>query len=188
MNVFDFDKTIFYRDSTVEFWKYCVGRKKSLLLLLPKQGFYGVLYGLHVIPLKKFKEKFFCFLKHIDAEKYAEDFWERNLSHVMPWFYDAREEGDWVVSASPEFLLRPVCKTLGMRLLATRMDPKTGAIEGENCKREEKVKRLAEAGVTEWQRAYSDSLSDTPILERAECGFLVDNRKGTVLEWSSRKD
>lgn len=187
MNVFDFDKTIFYRDSTVEFWKYCLKRKKSLLLLLPKQGFYGILYGLRLMRRVKFKEKFFCFLRHIDAEEYVEAFWNEQMQHIMPWFYAAKQDGDWVVSASPEFLLRPVCARLNLNLLATIVDPHTGRITGENCRDQEKVRRLEQAGITEWDKAYSDSLSDTPILERAAQGFLVNNAKGTVTDWRSVK-
>lgn len=181
MTVFDFDKTIFRTDSTVGFWKYCIRRKKSLLFLLPKQGFYGVLYGLRCIPLKKFKEKFFCFFKHIDAEAWAEEYWQENEKDVMPWARDAIEGGDWIVSASPEFLLRPIADRLHLYLLATKVDPKTGRFDGENCKGREKIRRLAEVGIFKWQKAYSDSLSDTPILSVADEGFLVDNKKGTIV-------
>lgn len=180
MTVFDFDKTIFRVDSTVAFWKYCIRRKKSLIFLLPKQGFYGVLHGLKIISLTAFKEKFFCFFKHIDAERWAEEFWAENEGGVMPWAREAIAEGDYVVSASPEFLLRPVCKKLGVHLLATVADPKTGKITGENCKGEEKIRRLAAVGVTKWEKSFSDSLSDTPILAVADEGYLVDNKKGTI--------
>lgn len=181
MTVFDFDKTIYRTDSTVGFWLYCLKRKKSLLFLLPKQGFYGILYALRLIPLKQFKEKFFCFLKHVEAEAWAEEFWQENEKNVMPWARRAIRGGDWIVSASPEFLLRPIADRLHMNLLATKVDPKTGAFFGENCKGQEKIKRLAEVDVFQWQKAYSDSLSDTPILSVADEGFLVDNKKGTIV-------
>lgn len=181
MTVFDFDKTIYRTDSTVGFWKYCIKRKKSLLFLLPKQGFYGLLYGLHIIPLKVFKQKFFCFLKRIDAVKWAEEFWDENEKNIMPWAKRAIVGGDWIVSASPEFLLVPIADRLGMNLLATKVDPKTGKFSGENCKGREKIKRLAEVGVFKWQKSYSDSLSDSPILSVADEGFLVNNKKGSIV-------
>ncbi|MGN1235157.1 MAG: HAD-IB family phosphatase [Christensenellaceae bacterium] len=186
MTVFDFDKTIFRTDSTVAFWKYCVKRKKSLVFLLAKQAFWGVLYGLKLVKLKVFKEKFFCFMKHIDAEAWAKEFWEENESGIMPWAREAIREGDWVVSASPEFLLRPIAEKLGVQLIATVTDPATGKITGENCKGKEKIFRLAAVGVTEWDRSYSDSLSDTPILSVAKEGFLVDNKKGTIVPFQPR--
>ena len=36
--VYDFDETIYDGDSTVDFYKYCVKRKPSLLLLLGLKG------------------------------------------------------------------------------------------------------------------------------------------------------
>lgn len=186
MTVFDFDKTIYKTDSTVAFWKYCIGRKKSLLLLLPKQGFYGVLYGLRLISLTAFKEKFYCFLKHIDAETWAEEFWAQAQQNIMPWTKDEIREGDWVVSASPEFLLRPIAKKLNVNLLASPVDPKTGTYHGENCKGEEKIRRLAEVGVTAWDKSFSDSLSDAPILSVAAEGYLVNNKKGTIVPFVKR--
>lgn len=186
MTVFDFDKTIYKTDSTVAFWGYCIKRKKSLLWLLPKQGFYGLLYGLHIIRLTAFKEKFYCFLKHIETEAWVDDFWKEAEKNIMPWAKEVIQEGDWIASASPEFLLRPIAKKLKMNLVASPVQANTGKYEGENCKGEEKIRRLAEYGVTKWQKSYSDSLSDTPILSVADEGFLVNNKKGTIVPFEKK--
>lgn len=52
--------------------------------------------------------------------------------------------------------------------------PTTAAIEGRNCRGEEKVRRLdtAESGAT-IDRAYSDSLCDLPLLSRAQRPYVV---------------
>ncbi len=45
-----------------------------------------------------------------------------------------RKEDDVIISASPEFLLRPICNRLGIRhLIASRVDARSGAYDGQNC-------------------------------------------------------
>ena len=36
INVYDFDKTIYDGDSTIDFWIFCLKRNKTILLNIPK--------------------------------------------------------------------------------------------------------------------------------------------------------
>jgi phosphoserine phosphatase len=62
------------------------------------------------------------------------------------------------------------------------MDKHTGKIEGINCTKEEKVRRLMDAhpgAVVE--DFYSDSLKDTPMARIAEKAYMV--KKDRITEW-----
>ena len=106
-----------------------------------------------------------------DAEKEAELFWQEKADRMNDWFNPREHDVKTVVcSASPVFQIKPICDRLGVDLLiATRMNPSTGLIEGENCKSTEKVSRLKkEAADYEFRDVYTDNLvSDGPILELA---------------------
>jgi fatty acyl-CoA reductase len=82
-----------------------------------------------------------------------------------------------LLSASPDIYLERLAELLGAdMLICTKLsratDFLTGDLEGGNCKGREKLRRLLEQyreHNIDWSRsfAYSDSLSDLPILERA---------------------
>ena len=62
------------------------------------------------------------------------------------------------------------------------MDIRSGAITGENCHDEEKVRRFREdCPQSEIQEFYSDSRSDAPLARIAERAFLV--KKGKLSAW-----
>lgn len=171
-DLYDFDKTVFNGESGSEFWLFCLKRHPSIIRFFPKQavGFFGH-YVFHNISKKHSKELFYSYLKAIDAEKEAELFWQENAVKMNSWFKPKKHDVKTVVcSASPVFQIKPICDRLGVDLLvATRMNPSTGLIEGENCKNTEKVRRLEkEAADYEFRDVYTDNLvSDGPILELA---------------------
>ena len=183
MNVYDFDGTIYDGDSTIDFFLYALRRKPSLIRCGPRQLWGFVLYGLKKINRTKLKEYFFSFLPAIDAEALAEAFWTQNQHKIFDWYLTQQKEDDIIISASPSFLLTPICKRLSIsRLLASDVDPRTGAFAGENCRGQEKVRRLkSEYKVTHIDCFYSDSRSDLPLANIADKAFLVKN--GVVNEW-----
>ena len=85
--------------------------------------------------------------------------------------------GDVIASASPEFLLSTPCTTLGLRLIGTKLDPKTGQISGLNCRGAEKVHRWRETYSNGPEEFFTDSIrADAPIMALAERCFLVSRR------------
>ena len=183
MNVYDFDGTIYDGDSSVDFFLYALKRKPSLLRYAPRQACGFLLYGLKRISKTKLKEYFFSFLSGIDAEKLAEDFWNQNHHRIYKWYLDQQQPDDIIISASPEFLLKPICRRLGIHhLIASTVDAQSGKFSGENCRGAEKVQRLAkEYNVTQIDNFYSDSHSDLPLAQIANNAFLIVN--GNARKW-----
>lgn len=180
MNVYDFDKTIYDGDSTADFYWYCFRRHPSIWRYLPAQGYAAVRFLLGRMNKTDFKQRFYCFLKAIgDIDRDVSLFWEQHADKLKPWYLRNHQADDVVISASPEFLLEPVCKRLGIpSLMASRVDKHTGKYTGRNCHGEEKVRRFREAfGDRAISCFYSDSLSDAPLAEIADKSFLVKGAK-----------
>ena len=124
---------------------------------------------------KKLKEALFSFLNRLDdVERIVEEFWNEHGGQVAAWYLQQKRPDDLIISASPEFLLRPMTDRLGVSLIATPMNPYTGKIAGRNCHDEEKKRRFLERyAVDEVEDFYSDSLSDTPMAKLGRRAFLV---------------
>ena len=165
MNIYDFDGTLYDGDSTFDFLKYSIKKHPSLIRFQAKERFYRIFTG-------------------YDAEGLLEEFWDCHQHKIFPWYADQQEETDIVISASPEFILNPICARLGIRtLMASRVDSKTGKYQGLNCWGDEKVRRLKEqTGISHCDKFFSDSHSDQPLANIADAAFLVKN--GKILPWN----
>ena len=188
MNVYDFDKTVYRRDSSSDFWLFMLSRHVSVLGSLPRAAAAAVGYIFGRKSFLELKQALFSFLAHIpDAKSEVESFWDRKMSGIYGWYLENRRPDDIVISASPEFLVAPACARLGVAdVIATRMDIGTGLIEGKNCKGGEKVVRLKErypdATVESF---YSDSYSDTPLACLAKDAYII--KKGRPSPWVFRE-
>lgn len=185
MNVYDFDKTIYEDDSTRDFYRYCVRKNKKVLLALPKTGLVGLAYLAGLCDKTTLKGVFFRFLRYLeDAPAMVESFWAIHSPKIKECYLQRKRPDDVIISASPEFLLKPVCGDV--TLIGSRVDIKTGAYTGKNCYGPEKVLRLRErfpdAAVEEF---YSDSLSDSPLAELAQKAYIVLG--GKLIPWSEYK-
>lgn len=183
-DLYDFDKTVYPQDSETVFLFYCILNRPWLILLSPWLLLNLVLFFLGFGD--QFKGRCFSFLRFIDGEKMAVKFWENQQKNIYPIFNPENRERPVVVcSASPEFFLRPICEKYDVHtLIATRMDPKTGRIDGFNCKDKQKPIRLAETlPDAEFINVYSDSLkNDVHIFELGKKCYLA--KKGTLTEMS----
>lgn len=187
MNVYDFDGTIYDGDSTVDFYLYCLRRRPRIAVYAFRQALGILRHATGRIDTTRMKEEFFSFLSALDnSEKLAVSFWEARQGRIKSWYLGQKRESDVVISASPEFLLRPICAILGIEPpIATRMDPGSGRIRGRNCKGAEKPLRFSERFPGEnIQQFFSDSLSDAPLAGMAEEAFLV--KKNDLLCWPER--
>ena len=183
MNVYDFDGTLYDGDSTMDLYKYCLLRRPYILFCLPGQLAARSRYKKGRMDLTQLKEAYYRFFRYVDAEKMSKRFWDSHQNRIFPWYEDVRKEDDLVISASPEFHIREICARLGIRnVIASKVDPKTGAYDGVNCRDEEKVRRFREAfGDTEIEDFYSDSDHDIPLARMAKRAFLV--KDGEPVEW-----
>ena len=99
--------------------------------------------------------------------------WKTHEHKLREYYLLQKHQTDVIVSASPEFMLMPICAKLGVNLIASRVDPKTG-VSQTNCFGEEKVRRFrALYPDVHVHSFYSDSLSDTPLAKLAQESFLV---------------
>lgn len=175
LNVYDFDKTIYDGDSSIDFYLFCLKRKKSIILLLPKQVFAMILYKLKIKDKEYFKSQFFSFVKKIDnIDKTVEVFWKQKIVKIKTWYKKQSKTSDVIISASPEFLLKPLEKKLKIKVVASKVSKKTGTFLGKNCYGEEKVHRFnKEFNNKKITGFYSDSMSDLPLMKIAEHAYLV---------------
>lgn len=188
MNAYDFDKTIYDGDSTADFYLFSLRRHKKIITLAPSL----LIAFIKFYVLKKgtktdFKEVMYRFLTYCDTEKDIKDFWEINKDKIKQFYFDNQRPDDVIISASPEFLLKPICKELGINsLIASRVDCKTGKYSGINCHGKEKVRRFYEIYGNDViiEEFFSDSYSDTPMAEISKKAYLVKQDK--LLDWNQK--
>ena len=186
MCVYDFDGTIYDGDSTLDFWKYCLLRHPLAAITLISSIWGLLLYFLGVIPKNNFKQRFYSFLKFVpNVDQQLNSFWVKHRKNIKPWYLKQRKSTDIIISASPEFLLKPICGELEVRLIASIVDKHTGICISENCYGYEKINRLRsvypDAIVEEF---YSDSASDKPLADIAVKAFYVCGEQ--ILPWNNR--
>ena len=189
MNVYDFDQTIFFPDSSFAFFCYCLKRYPRTVLKKPGKilkacySFFTAGDSSDAAPLK---ETLFSFLAYLpEPEEEVEAFWRENEAGIAEWYLEQKREDDLIISASPEFLLKPMTQKLGVELIATPMDIHSGKILGLNCHDREKLRRFREEYPGETIDAfYSDSLSDAPLAEIADRAFLI--KKGKITPWPQK--
>lgn len=187
MNVYDFDDTIYRGDSEIQFLAY-VRERESFGKTKGKTKFADWLYHAHLMSLTRREELLFAFLSELpDWEKWVKAFWDAHRKNVKDWYKVAHRSDDVVISASPAFLLEPICQELGITtLIATRMNPKTGKIAGKYNFAGEKPKRFKEVfGDMVPDRFYSDSRTDAPMARISRLAFRVDG--DALTEWRLEK-
>jgi phosphoserine phosphatase len=183
VNVFDFDKTIYDGDSTVRFYMFELRQHPRLWLGLPRVVGAGALYGLRIWPRDRFKAALYAsFLPRIDVTCEVKDFWAKEQHRIKPWYLKLKQPSDLISSASPEFLIQPIGKILGVSVHASKVDTKTGRLLAANNRDHEKVKRFKSAYKNEEiNQFYSDSLADTPLAKLAKEAFIV--RGNNISPW-----
>lgn len=187
MNVYDFDDTIYNGDSTEDFIKWCIKKKPLLICRLINGGVSFCAYKLKMCSKTFFKEKMYSYLRSVpEIDQWVNEFWNEHLCNIKKWYLDNKKEDDVIISASPEFLLKPVCRKLGIvNLMASRVDSKTGLYCGINCFGAEKVRRFKEKFTDDIDEFYSDSFSDSPLADMAKEAFYVCG--DVLIPWDKAK-
>lgn len=183
IDIYDFDKTIIPFDSGSLFIFYCFIHYPYIIIYLPVLIVSAILMVLHIINFTTFKKTCFMFVPFVPLDKAVKKFWDKYEKKTHKWFYD-RKGYTVVISASPDFLLEEISKRLKFdKLICTVHNKKSGAIIGENCRGEEKVKRLYkefDKDSISVMNVYSDSLKhDKYIFSLAQenCYHIVKSEK-----------
>ena len=202
--IFDIDYTITRKETLMEFFKYIVSKDIKNIKFLPRALYSGLMYGVKVYDEKKVKECFLKFIENIDETELAKltkSFYDERLSTIL--YKDAvnmikklKNEGYMVVliSASPEFYVKEFYAIEEVDLIiGTKFTFEGGKfirkMSGNNCKGEEKVRRLNEVLKeknikVDFKNSYmlSDSLSDKPLLDLVGNPYLINYKKKHEIE------
>lgn len=185
MNVYDFDGTIYDGDSTKDFYLFCLKKDIRLCRFWFTQLNGAIQYFFKKKTKTEFKELFYSFLNGIDdIDVMVDDFWKSHSSKLFSWYLHQKSSHDIIITASPEFLIKPIGEQLHVDcVIASIVDPVTGKYYGKNCRGKEKVNRFMEKYyLDEIDSFYSDSQSDLPLAQKAKNSFLVKN--GKVCVWN----
>lgn len=186
MNVYDFDKTIYKKDSSVQLYLYVLRQKPYIFFLcFPRQVMAAIFYKSRKISKEQYKETYFSFLKYVNVEEIIHKFVEREMKNIAKWYREQKSEDDVIVSASPEFLIRAFGDKLDVKeVIASNIDFKSGKFYGKNCYGIEKVERFSQQfELNLIENFYSDSRTDAPMALQAKKAFLV--KRGKVVEWDT---
>lgn len=179
--VFDFDGTLTSRDTLPDFIRFVFGGRRMVqgfMLFAPQI----VLMKLHLMSNHAVKERllryFFGGMMQSELERYGRDYAERAMALLrddVRCEFDAHvKNGDdvYVVSASLEEWVRPVCMKIGAKsVIGTRFDTKSGRYASPNCYGAEKVRRFREVEPerdTYHLKAYGDSRGDKEMFAFAD--------------------
>jgi len=187
MNVYDFDDTILSGDAEVYFISYMKRVYPSVKKRRFEMAFYCGLQKAGILPREFSRRKIYSFLADFDnISAIVEDFRQEHFKFIKPFYYDLRRDDDLIISGTPEFLLAPVVKKLGVtHLIATQMDSKTGEINGKwNYGMQKVINFRKEYGDISPERFYSDSISDEPMVRISISAFRV--RGQTITPWKTK--
>jgi len=180
INIYDFDETIYDGNSAIDVYLYCVKKNIRCLSILPRTLLYYGLYYMRIKTKEEVKAVYYSFVKYFDnIENIVEEFWNRNSYKIKRFYVNKNHENDIVISATPELLLKPICKKLEVKdLIGSVIDKRTGKYLRKNCKGVEKVNRFLEKYSNyKVLNSFSDSFTDQPIFDLAENAYLVKKNK-----------
>lgn len=183
--VFDFDKTLTYRDTIMDFYRYCnpdgLIPVKTLRLM-----FWAVLYKFRLISNDKLKQKGTrIFLSGIDEQelkKKGEAFSKRIVMNDIYENYFIRKYPEAIIaSASYSIYLRHLFQPeniIGTELAWDNKNRACGVLF--NAYGSHKVEKLRERGINKINILFTDSFSDRPLMELADQVYLVKNGKQLI--------
>lgn len=185
MNVYNFDKTVFYSDSMICFVFFCIRRHPKLIFkYLPNLIKHYILYSFGKIGTSRFRSKLNSIVRYLDnPDEDVKRFWKKYEKHISKWYLEQKKADDMIITPAPEFLLKPITDKLGATLIATVIDEETGTMIGNIRLAKGKAKFIIGLDMPVIDNFYSNTLSDTPLALLAEKSFLVKDKAKIVEPW-----
>ena len=190
MNVYDFDGTIFYSDCSIGFAFWCMKRHPKLwFTYFPGVIKSLILHKMGKLPNYRLQRDQFSYLTMIDDfDEQIERYWDKYESRISEWYLAQKRPDDLIISASPECIIGPIAKRLGVNYMATEYDREYGIFLHNLMYAKEKAKYIMDHGFPVIENFYSDSLADTPLALCAEKAHLVKDHAATVVDWPDLDD
>ena len=131
------------------------------------------------------QREFFGYLTLIDdVDEQIKRYWDKNEERISAWYLAQKSPDDLIISASPDCIIEPIAKRLGVNFMATEFDREYGTFLNNMMYAQEKAQYvMLERGFPVIENFYSDSLADTPLALCAEKAHLVKDKASTVIDW-----
>ena len=146
----------------------------------------GHSHGYKTGKIAKYKmlRRLFRFLTMIDDfEIQIERYWNKHEGDIASWYLAQKREDDLIISASPDCIIAPIAKRLGVHYAASEYDREFGVFLNNLMYAKEKAQYIFDRGFPPIENFYSDSLSDTPLALCADKAFFVTKRATAVTDW-----
>ncbi len=188
MNVYDFDNTIYDGESVLDLFRFYIKKNPKLLKEIPWVARAAIKYKSGKLTLddalEKYKDRVEKLSETIeDIEKNVDEFWDKNIGKIKPFYYQQRKDDDVIVSACLDVLIAQACKRLGIsNYIASETDIENHKLLSF-CFRENKVKAFkAKYPDAVIDNFYTDSLNDKPLIDLAKNAYLVKGNKITKIK------
>lgn len=181
MKVFDFDNTLYAGESSLDFFLFCLKRKKSLVKHLPSVIYNLIRYKAGYVEIEtiySFCDKMMSvFFENRDrADEMLELFWKENSKKLKPGLLKLVSEEDAIISASPDFLLEGIRDRLKAKTIICTKTEKDRIVL--LCYGKNKVKAFNEYfGDKAIDAFYTDSINDMPMMKKAARAYIVKGNK-----------
>lgn len=187
--LFDFDGTLSGGDSNIEFAKYCFKHSLRPWLFLPVILFCALFCKSQPNAIW-WRECMRRFMTKKMVKKFAPEFIKQHKRNRFGWAKERvqseRDAGRIVimVSASPDFLLRPLVRDMNFDMVFCSETQKDKPWKYDFlCFGANKVRKMDEWAsankiIPHVVRAYSDSKSDMPMMEIADEQVWIDAKTG----------
>lgn len=189
MNAYDFDETVYSGECSIEFFLYCIRLDPSLVKFIPgvMKGF--LLYKKEKITLNQMLDDYgkkiedYLSANSVSFEAAVIKFWDRHIKKIKPFYLKQKKPDDIIITASPDFLMREVCRRLEIEnLICTSFDLKTGKIISP-CFREAKKDRFLEKFPDgKIDKFYTDSMNDKFLMPFSDEVYIVKGSKITKVK------
>ena len=184
MKVFDFDNTLYRGESAVDFALFMIRYQPRIILWLPKIFRNLLKYKLCLVKggdmeaqIDRFMQR--CLPDEQVLRRLVRRFWKTHIRRLNTSLIRRIRPEDAIITAGPEFLLRPIQKQLGTsNLLCSEVDLAHKKILRLNFSKQKVIRFREVCGNAVIDVLYTDSYNDRALMEAARKVFLV--RNGTV--------